>query len=124
MNEIQGKLEQNEVNNSSTAHSWVFLSYSVSLCAFLLLCVIEAVLSVCFLVLELALWHPAIDSKMILHNYILYWGEQSYIGIFPLYLRMALIFKDFLTGSGSQPCAVLKSVNIRAIPKQTGKIPT
>ena len=61
---------------------------------------------------------------MILHNYILYKAEPSYIGIFPLYLRMALIFTDFQTGSGSQPCAMLKSVNIRAIPKQTGKIPT
>ena len=28
---------------------------------------------------------------------------------------MALIFTDFQTGSGSQPCGMLKSVNIRAI---------
>ena len=34
MNEIQGKLEQNEVNNSSTAHLWGFYTYLISLCAF------------------------------------------------------------------------------------------
>ena len=45
---------------------------------------------------------------MILHNYILYYGEPSYIGIFPLYMRLALIFLDFQTGSGSQTCAVLE----------------
>ena len=26
----------------------------------------------------------------------------------PVYLRMALIFTDIQTGSGSQPCAILK----------------
>ena len=35
-----------------------------------------------------------IDSK-ILDSYILYKGELSYIGIFLLHLRMALIFTDF-----------------------------
>ena len=41
------------------------------------------------------------DTKIILHNYTLYKGESSYIGIFPVHLRMALIFTDFPTGSGS-----------------------
>ena len=35
------------------------------------------------------------DTKIILHNYILYKGPLSYIRIFPVYLRMALIFTDF-----------------------------
>ena len=34
---------------------------------------------------------------MILHNRILHWRELSYLGIFPLYLSMALILIDFLT---------------------------
>ena len=42
-----------------------------------------------------------IDSKIILHNCILYKGELNYIGNFSVYLRMALIFTDFPTGSGS-----------------------
>ena len=41
-----------------------------------------------------------IYSKIILHNYILYQGELSYIGMFPVCLRMALIFTDYSTGSG------------------------
>ena len=35
-------------------------------------------------------------------------GEPSDIGIFPVYPWMALIFTDFPTGSGSQPCALLE----------------
>ena len=31
-----------------------------------------------------------------------------YIRIFPVYLRMALIFTNFPTGSGFQPCALLE----------------
>ena len=30
-----------------------------------------------------------------LHNYILYQGEPSYAGIFPLHVRMTLILTDF-----------------------------
>ena len=37
---------------------------------------------------------------------------MSYIVIFPVYLRMALIFTDFPTGSGSQPCAVFGNLRI------------
>ena len=29
---------------------------------------------------------------------------------FPVYLRMPLIFTDFPTGSGSQPCALLENL--------------
>ena len=32
--------------------------------------------------------------KIILDNYISYYGQPSYIGIFPVYLRMPLIFRD------------------------------
>ena len=46
--------------------------------------------------------------KIILHNYILYKGDPTYIGTFPVNLRMALIFTDLPTGSGSAPCAVLE----------------
>ena len=38
-----------------------------------------------------------IGSKIILHNYILDKGQPSYIGIFPVYLGMPLIFTDFPT---------------------------
>ena len=41
------------------------------------------------------------DTKIILHNYISYKRQPSYIGNFPVYLRMPLIFTDFPTGSGS-----------------------
>ena len=41
--------------------------------------------------------HPSKISK--LQNYIVHYG------IFTVHLRMALIFTDFPTGSGSQPCA-------------------
>ena len=46
--------------------------------------------------------------KIILHNYILYKGDPTYVAIFPVYLRMDLIFTDVPTGSGSPPCAVLE----------------
>ena len=36
-----------------------------------------------------------IDSKIILHNYILYKGQPSYTGIFPVYLGMSPIYTDF-----------------------------
>ena len=45
--------------------------------------------------------------KIILHNYILHKGDLTYVVIFPVYLRMDLIFTDFPTGSGSPPGAVL-----------------
>ena len=41
------------------------------------------------------------NTKIIVHNYILYYGQLSYIGIFPVYSGMALIFTDIPTGSGS-----------------------
>ena len=40
-------------------------------------------------------------SKIIRNYYILHKGEPNYIGIFPLYLRMALTFTDIPTGSGA-----------------------
>ena len=43
--------------------------------------------------------------KIILHNYILYKGDPTYVGTFPVNLRMARIFTDLPTGSGSAPCA-------------------
>ena len=46
--------------------------------------------------------------KIILHNYIFYKGDLTYVAIFPVCLRMDLIFTDFPTGSGSPPCAVLE----------------
>ena len=36
-----------------------------------------------------------VNSKIIIHTYIFILGKPSYVGIFPLYLRMALIFTDF-----------------------------
>ena len=47
-------------------------------------------------------------TKIIWHNYILYKGDLTYVAIFPVYLRMDLIFTDVPTGSGSPPCAVLE----------------
>ena len=35
-------------------------------------------------------------------------GDLTYVGTFPVNLRMALIFTDFPTGSWSPPCAVLE----------------
>ena len=46
--------------------------------------------------------------KIILHNYNLNKGDLTYVGTFPVNLRMALIFTDLPTGSGSAPCAVLE----------------
>ena len=61
--------------------------------------------------------------KIILHNYVLYKGDPTYIGTFPVNLRMTLIFTDFLTGNGSAPHAALdiSDVNIRGILTQLGK---
>ena len=42
---------------------------------------------------------------------------------FPVYLRTALIFTEFPTGSGSYHVQCWKSVNIRGIPKSCGKVP-
>ena len=42
--------------------------------------------------------------KIILQNSILYKGDPTYVGTSPVNLRMALIFTDLPTGSGSQPC--------------------
>ena len=53
--------------------------------------------------------------KIILHNYILYKGDPTYVAIFPVYVRMDLIFTDFPTGSGSPPCAVLENCHIGQI---------
>ena len=39
-------------------------------------------------------------------------------------LGMSLIFTDFNIAHGLKPLPVGKSVNIRAIPRYTGKIPT
>ena len=46
-----------------------------------------------------------------MHNYILYYGEPSDIGIFPVYLRMALIFTDFQKCTWLSPLPAGKSVN-------------
>ena len=62
-----------------------------------------------------------IDPKIILQNYILYWGESNYVGIFPVYLRIALIFTDFPTGSGSQACAFLEICDYQ---DHSGNFPT
>ena len=59
--------------------------------------------------------------KIILHNYILCKGNLTYVRTFPVKLRIALIFTDFPTGSGSAPVLCWKSVNIRGIPESTGK---
>ena len=47
---------------------------------------------------------------------MLYQGEPGYVGIFPVYLRMALIFTDFPTGSGSQPWALLEICEYQSHP--------
>ena len=41
------------------------------------------------------------DTKIILHNYLLYWGEANGVGTFPVYLTMVSIFTNFPAGSGS-----------------------
>ena len=64
------------------------------------------------------------DTKIILHNYILYERKPSYVVIFPENLRMTLIFTDFQTEVGlNQVHCWWKSVNIRGTPKTTGKLP-
>ena len=35
------------------------------------------------------------DIKIILHSYVSYYGQPSYVGIFPVDLGMPLIFTDF-----------------------------
>ena len=37
----------------------------------------------------------AFDTKTILHNYIVYLGEQSYVENFPADLGMPMMFADF-----------------------------
>ena len=44
--------------------------------------------------------------KIILHSYILYKCDLTYIGICPVNLGMGLMFTDLPTGSGSSPGAV------------------
>ena len=50
--------------------------------------------------------------KIILHNYIFYKGDPTDVRTFQVKLRMALIFTDLPTGSGSAPCAVLEICKI------------
>ena len=57
--------------------------------------------------------------KIILHNYILYKGDPTYVAIFPVDSGMHQIFTD-----GGDPLPVGKSVNIRSILRYTGKIAT
>ena len=47
-----------------------------------------------------------LDTKIILHNYILYSGELNYVGTFPVDLGASLIFTDFqqYTWLRSTPC--------------------
>ena len=47
--------------------------------------------------------------------------DPTYIGIFPVYLRMDLILIDFQTGSGFPSCAVLEISETSL--SQLGKIP-
>ena len=47
-------------------------------------------------------------TKIILHNCILYNGDLTYAGTFSANLRMALIFTDFSTESGSSAHALLE----------------
>ena len=63
------------------------------------------------------------DTKIILYNYILYERKPSYVVIFPENLRMTLIFTDFQTEVGLNQVHCWNSVNIRGIPKSTGKLP-
>ena len=50
----------------------------------------------------------AFIPKIILHNYISCKDDSTYIGTFPVNLRMALIFTDLSTGNVSVPHAVLE----------------
>ena len=67
-----------------------------------------------------------ISQKIILHNYVLYKGDPTYVGTFPVNIRMTPIFTDFPTEIGSAPHAALEisDVNIRGFPDSTGKVPT
>ena len=56
-----------------------------------------------------------IDYKIILHNYILYEGEPSYV-FFPVYLEMPQILTDF-HARGWDPLPIGKSVDIWIILK-------
>ena len=49
-----------------------------------------------------------IDSKIIIHNYISYWGDPSYVGIFPVDLGMPLIFTDFQQSTCLRPTSCWK----------------
>ena len=59
------------------------------------------------------------DTKAILHNCILYYGQLSYVGIFPVYLWYWQIFQQEV---GLNHVHYWKSENIRGIPKSTGFI--
>ena len=61
---------------------------------------------------------------MILHNYFLDKGDPTYIGTFPVDSGMPLIFTDFQHSTWCRPLPVGRSVNIRAILRFTGKVPT
>ena len=56
-------------------------------------------------------------SKIIVHNNILCEGDLTYVAIFPISLIMDLIFTNFSTGSGSEPCLLKESLNVRRIPE-------
>ena len=64
--------------------------------------VIMAVYEIFFFIFQVNLRNQEIVYQ---HNIT---DKLSDVGIFPVYLRMALIFTDFQTGSGSQPCALLE----------------
>ena len=55
-------------------------------------------------------------TRIILHNYVLYNHDLAFVGTFPGNLRMALIFTDFSTGSGSSAGAVLKICKYQSHP--------
>ena len=54
------------------------------------------------IVFEAEIIREYICLKIVLHNYISYKADLTYIGSFPMYLRIDLIFTDFPTGSGSR----------------------
>ena len=62
--------------------------------------------------------------KIILHNYILYKSDPTYVETFTVNLRMVLIFTDLQQEVGLHHVLCWKSVNIRGIPESTGKVPT
>ena len=55
-------------------------------------------------------------TRIILHNCILYNGDLTYIETFPVNLRIALIFTDFPTESGSSASAVQKICKYQSHP--------